>query len=494
MWFLIGLSALYLIGTSALAWSRLLWFDEILTYHIARAPTVASMWAILQTGLDLNPPLFFVVTHFTRSLFGESELAMRIPALIGFWVMSLCLFRFVSRGCTPLYGLVALLLPVATTAYDYAFEARPYGMVLGFCGVALVSWQSYARGGSRFALAMVWLGMTAAVSSHYYALMALMPLAAGEVVRMLTQKKWDFKVLAALALSATPILFFLPQLRMAKTFAATFWSKPSLISFLTIYDFLLGSGQFFVVIALALAAIVSMTQQRGLAVEPPRQGPTFSEGVVAVGFALLPYLAIVFAIVAGGGFTPRYALPAVIGVATLLPMATYTASRGRMAMGAALASVFFLAFSLHEVSASRRYLHGKKSLEAYDFFSDNTTGLPILIVNPLEFLKVEHYGSAEWKRRAAYVVNLSESVRYGEPDTADRILVLLCKITPLNVFDYGDFVRVHPKFLVLGHYGWEIPYLSDHAADIRVRGAYGKGLLFEVQHKPDLIPHSSPVP
>jgi hypothetical protein len=485
MWFLIGLTALYLVGTSALAWSKLLWFDEILTYHIARTPTVASMWATLRAGLDLNPPLYFVVMRFTRSLFGESELAMRIPVMIGFWVMGLCLFRFVSRGCTPLYGLVALLLPVATTAYRYAFEARPYGLVLGLCGMALVCWQSYARDGSRLGLVMVWLCMTAAISSHYYAVMALLPLAAGEMVRMTTQKKPDLKVLGALGLSGIPILFCLPQLRMAKTFAATFWSQPSITSFLTFYNFLMGPGQFFLIIALVITAILSVTRPKWPAAEQPRQAPTLAESVVAIGFVLLPYIAMLFAVLAGSGFAPRYALPSVIGVATLLPMATYTASRGRMAIGAALAIIFFLAVSMRELSASRRFFHGKERLEAYNFLSDDTSDEPIVIANPLEFLKLAHYGSAGGKQRAAYVVNLSDSVRYGESDTADRALVELRKVTPLNVFDYAEFIQVHPRFLVLGAYSWEIRYLSDHAADIRVVGRYNSDLLFEVQDIPD---------
>lgn len=261
MWLLIGLSALYIIGTSALAKTKLFWFDEILTFYIARIPTLPTLLATLRDGLDLNPPLYFILTRFTRSLFGESELALRLPVLIGFWVMSLCLYRFVSRGCTPLYGLVALLLPVATTAYDYAFEARPYGVVLGLCGLAMVFWQSYARDGSRLGLAMMWLCMTAAISCHFYAAVAVLPLAAGELVRITTRKKPDFKVLGALALSGIPILFCLPQLRMAKTFAPAFFSKPSVISFLTFYDFVVGPGQFFLVIALVLAAIVSMAQR-----------------------------------------------------------------------------------------------------------------------------------------------------------------------------------------------------------------------------------------
>jgi hypothetical protein len=140
---------------------------------------------------------------------------------------------------------------------------------------------------------------------------------------------------------------------------------------------------------------------------------------------------------------------------------------------------------MRELSASRRFFHGKERLEAYNFLSDDTSDEPIVIANPLEFLKLAHYGSAGGKQRAAYVVNLSDSVRYGESDTADRALVELRKVTPLNVFDYAEFIQVHPRFLVLGAYSWEIRYLSDHAADIRVVGRYNSDLLFEVQDIPD---------
>ncbi|MEO8097241.1 MAG: glycosyltransferase family 39 protein [Acidobacteriota bacterium] len=473
---------LYLLGTSALAWSKLFWFDEILTYHIVRAPSIGAMWKILQTGLDLNPPLFFVVTHFIRSLLGEGELAMRLPALVGFWVMCLCLYRFVSRGCGPLYGLSALLLPIATNAYEYAFEARPYAMVLGLCAGALVCWQSYARDGSRIAPAILWVCMTAAVSCHYYALMALIPLGGGELVRLMTIRKWDFKVLLALAFSATPVLFFLPQLSMARTFAANFWAKPSLNSILTYYEFLIGPGQFFLVIALVLVALVSFAEPRGPTIASPRLRPTLAESMVAIGFVVLPYIDISFAMTAGSGFTPRYALPSIIGVAALIPMAAYASSRSRIMTGSALVAVFFMAFSLRELSASRRFLHGQEELKTYKLSSSVPPGLPLLVTDSLEFMKLAHYGSTEVKERSVYLVNLPGSAGNGEPDTVERLLILLRRITPMSVFDYSDFIRMHPRFLVLG-YNWEVQYFVEHNAHIQVVGASGQDPVIEVAPK-----------
>jgi hypothetical protein len=240
------------------------------------------------------------------------------------------------------------------------------------------------------------------------------------------------------------------------------------------------------VIAVILTVIVSKAGGRTAATTVPRQAPTAAEITVSMGFVLLGHIGILVAFLARTGFASRYALPTVIGVATLVPFVAYYASRGRVAIGAVLALVFFSAFSLREISASRRFLHIKESLDAYGFLSaPDTNSLPVIVVNPLEFLQIAHYGPTDWTRRAVYVTDLYDSVRYGESDTADRALLQLRKVTPLNVFDYTEFVRSHPRFLVFGSHSWEIAYLSDHAADIRVIrrydiGKYSRDFLFEV--------------
>jgi hypothetical protein len=273
---------------------------------------------------------------------------------------------------------------------------------------------------------------------------------------------------------------------MARAFAPAFFSKPDLTTFLNFYDFLLGPAQSFLVIAVILTVIVSKAGGRTAATTMPHQAPTAAEITVSVGFVLLGHIGILVALLARTGFALRYALPTVIGVATLVPIVAYYASRGRVAIGAVLALVFFSAFTLREISASRRFLHLKESLDVYGFLSaPDTNSLPVIVANPLEFLQIAHYGPTDWTRRAVYVTDLYDSVRYGESDTADRALLQLRKVTPLNVFDYAEFVRGHPRFLVFGSYSWEIAYLSDHAADIRVirrydTGRYSRDFLFEV--------------
>src|SRR5262249_42096598 len=163
---------------------------ELFTLNIARLPTTSAVWSALLTGAEQLPPFFYVLTRGALSLFGEGNVALRLPSILGVWVMSLCLFRFVSKRSTSLYGLAAVLSVLTTGAYYYAFEARPYALVLGFSGLALICWQSLAEGKKR-ALSLVGFAfsLAAAVACHYYAVLVLIPFVCGEVARTWARRR-----------------------------------------------------------------------------------------------------------------------------------------------------------------------------------------------------------------------------------------------------------------------------------------------------------------
>jgi hypothetical protein len=121
---------------------RLFWFDEIFTLYIARLPDLASIWSACIHGVDFYPAMLYLLTHWSQAAFGANELGARIPQVVGFWVFCQCLYRFVSIRTNALAGFIALLWPITTPGYWYAYEARSYGLVLGFFGLALISWQA----------------------------------------------------------------------------------------------------------------------------------------------------------------------------------------------------------------------------------------------------------------------------------------------------------------------------------------------------------------
>src|SRR5215470_13983930 len=172
---------------------KLFWFDELLTVYAARLETVESLWKGLMAGIDFNPPLFHIVTRLSERVLGESTIGARLPEIVGFWIFCLCLFRFVSPRSTSLSGFIALLFPVASLAHWYAYDARPYGMALGLCGIALVCWQEAAdRSTGRFwYLAGMGVALACILLMHTNSFLIFAPLAAGEVVRAIRRRRAD---------------------------------------------------------------------------------------------------------------------------------------------------------------------------------------------------------------------------------------------------------------------------------------------------------------
>ncbi len=179
-------SVVYFCFTVPIARRKLMWDDEFFTLYISGAASFSEIWKALLTGADQHPPSFYFLTHTVFSGFGISHLTLRLPAMLGFWLMLLCLYAIVARRTSPIYGLAAMLFPLLTWIVRYATEARGYGLVLGFGSLALLCWLCASDGRRRAcALPGLWLSLMLAVGSHYYAILLLLPLGVGELVRWL---------------------------------------------------------------------------------------------------------------------------------------------------------------------------------------------------------------------------------------------------------------------------------------------------------------------
>ena len=106
---LLAWSILYFATTLTLSSKKLLWDDEFFTLNLSRIPRFSDLWKALLTGADQHPPLFYRLTHASMSVFGTSQIGLRLPSMLGFWILTLCVFTFVSRRTSTLYGYVAML-------------------------------------------------------------------------------------------------------------------------------------------------------------------------------------------------------------------------------------------------------------------------------------------------------------------------------------------------------------------------------------------------
>ena len=128
-------SVLYFADIFLKASRKCFWFDELFTTYLCRLPSFKATWTAVQHGADFNPPMLYLLTRGAQWLFGEGLIATRLPAMVGFWVFSVCLFLFVSRRAGVVSGFIAGMFPFFTLAQYYAYEARAHGIVLGWCGL-----------------------------------------------------------------------------------------------------------------------------------------------------------------------------------------------------------------------------------------------------------------------------------------------------------------------------------------------------------------------
>src|SRR5207237_1162969 len=113
--------------------------------------------------------------------------------ILGFWLMTVCIFRFVSRRCPPIYAAAAMIFPLITSAFYYACEARPYALVMGFTALALVCWQQILENERRtISLFGLWFSLSACICLHYYAILIWIPFGLAELARLRSRKRPDW--------------------------------------------------------------------------------------------------------------------------------------------------------------------------------------------------------------------------------------------------------------------------------------------------------------
>ncbi|MEM7309399.1 MAG: glycosyltransferase family 39 protein [Planctomycetota bacterium] len=105
-----------------------LWLDELHTLHHAAAPSLGALLEGLRA--DNHPPLSFVLVRASRALFGEGELALRLPALAAGAAAVWLVYRLARRTLDRWWHGVAPWLVAASSLHLVASaEARMYSLL-----------------------------------------------------------------------------------------------------------------------------------------------------------------------------------------------------------------------------------------------------------------------------------------------------------------------------------------------------------------------------
>ena len=214
-WLLLALTA-----ALALLWSqqKLLDQDEFLSFYTDSVPTLSAVLGVqLHSPISLDPPTYHLLSHLAMNAFGSTPEALRLPSLLGFLLMELALYLLVRKLASQRAALLATALPLATASFRYAVEGRPYGLLLGLYALALLCWYTAARhrdnttpNSRLLPLIGLTLAIIAAITSHYFGILILLPVCCGELARTVERRHLDSPMLAAIAAGCAGILLILP--------------------------------------------------------------------------------------------------------------------------------------------------------------------------------------------------------------------------------------------------------------------------------------------
>ena len=442
--------------------ARPFWFDELLTFHTARLPDFAALWLALSRAADIQPPLFYVTTAAAQKLFGSSEVATRLPALAGYLLMTVCLYLFVRRRTNVLFGCVAALFPAVTEAFRYSYEARPYGLLLGFSALALLCWQRAISAGTaghrKFALAGLWLSVSLAVLFHYYAVLVLIPIAIGEAVRVLRRRALDIPIAVAAGLGGLVVVVYLPLIRAGVAVHSGHpWNTVTPRLIFDAFQFALGPAA--VPLAFSFVALYPLHWLDRVA-EPSAEGTglTADETGACLGFVLLP----AFGYLVGRAFThmlaERYVISLVVGFAVLFACALSRATGGRALAGLALAAILggtFLGRHIARPQTANPY--AALTLPRQD------RDLPLVMASGLDFVPQLYYGNPDVRSRMICVELASH---YHGADEVESDIGIAAPDFHWPVMRYGEFMRKYPRFFLLSR-----PSANWIAAKLRADGA-----------------------
>ncbi len=440
--FLLLLTVIYALGAVRHAANRPLWYDEIITVISAAAPDAAGTWKAAQST-DASPPLLHLLTHFSMQWFGSSEAAIRLPAIAGFWIFCLCLFQFVRRRAGIFYGFAALLLPVVTEAYTYAYEARAYGAELGFCGLMLVGWQTATSGRRRVAGAvLLGISLAGAMLLQYYAVLLYLPLGGAELYRSWRERRWNWAIWVAFVCGISPLVWRITAVRfIVGQFSQTTWAPAYPEQGVEFWETMLPHSLSFLVAGLAMVALRLMGNrvEEDDAMPPKLAAHELLAGVL---FLAIPVMAVAIGIFKTHMFTPRYALIGVTGVALLMPMVAAWLARGRAFPGFLITGVGMMALLYMTLEVSPRI---NPVVEDATLIKALEQG-PVVVPDGQLYLQMWYYTPSPLKEKLIYLVDNEASVKYMGFDAIDVGIENLKPWSSVTAMQYKDFAKAGGEF------------------------------------------------
>ncbi len=482
--------AVAFLALTAVVWAvqghyKLMGGDDLLELWCDRVGSLAQLIHIQRTTpLVIDPFFYHGLTFANIRVFGVRPFFLRLPSIGGFLLMQVCLFYFVRRIATERAAMFAMATPALTVAFGYTLQIRPYGVLLGLFGLAMLSWQTAARRehGRTAALVLLALSIAAVVNAQYYGVLVMLPLCAGEAVRVWERRRLDVAMLLSMGAGVAGMVFVIPFLKGALQFRGHY--KAGNVPYQSItrtYNFfVLGREAFDVrtnhVLALALVLLMAIVLWRcirlwrGGSLRLPD-----AEFMFLLVLAALPMFAFLLGHFVTHAMEPRYSLGAMIGIVALVAIALLPLLESRVVGPLILAALW--------VGLAWNGMAGTREARMYRAYALEGLVSPqvkaAILASPTQRLYTQdidlfaavafHRGDAEVLQHLALVYSEAEEMRWLQSETDSKIIEDLKTFTPYTIVPYESVIHAPGEHLfVVTHGGWNWLALAFASGEMQV--------------------------
>ena len=473
------LVAFFLLLTAVLSliWShaRLMEQDEFLSFYSDSVATFKQVVLVqLHHPISLDPPAYHLLSHLSMNFVGRNAIALRLPALAGFLLFQLCLFFFVRRLAGDRAAVIAMAIPLLTSSFRYSVEGRPYGLLLGLYALSLLCWQIAAldddiRRSRLLPLAGLTLSIALAITSHYFGVLILIPVSLGELARIISRKRLDFGVLAALVLGLASVGLILPFQEALMVYRNHYY-----IAGVNIHDISQGYRELFlryttwpmplqklaaaimVVLALTLAVAGYKRFKRRAASEHAYTWVALSA------MALLPFFGYLFGRFVAHTMEVRYVIAALIAFAATFAIVLERKARSNSFYYATLSIIFVAAIAINTWNIVKERRASNEILASFQLSPEAAAALhhnphELIYLQSLNDFYLDTYYDPDLTLRPRFslIYGQQQEIHWLQHDTNYITAVNMLSFAPLSLTTYADFRNQPHPLLILSHTSWE---------------------------------------
>jgi 4-amino-4-deoxy-L-arabinose transferase-like glycosyltransferase len=499
-----AIAFLLLTTLVSLLWShnRLLFRDEFYEMWTDRVSSIGQIIHIQRTTpVALDPLAYHLLAHACIRLFGANTFAIRLPALLGVLLMQVCLFIFIRRLATERAAVFAMGLPALTCVMGYSAEGRPYGLMLGLFGLAMVCWQVAGRRETGRTMALITLAASLAVAlnTQYFGVLLLAPLCVAELFRTFQRRRLDLPMIASFAAGSAGIVFVLPFMKAAREFRGSYGADlltPKAIVWPYIWTLAhhpsskLDRASFAVVgVVVCLSLWVYGRGLHGktiLSYEP--------EQVFLVALAALPLFGYGLALFTSPSLEPRFVLGLVIGIAALSALGLFSLCQSDRCGKLILAALFVTIASLGGAHIWAEHEEATEMMQAMNLQPELKAALMTSPSQTLYIQDIECFASLaffepdpEVRSRIALVYSKNQEIKWNQESIYALTALHLHDFAYITVAPYESFASQPSEHIVVDfaqpsarrgaerHWNWiGLALTADHA-NVRFVGTAFRG-------------------